>query len=160
MSATNIAEPRQSALAHWPAHLTAADDTPWVPLGPGRAFKPIRFQRNDAGYVALMRVDPGIAIPLHRHTGSIHAYGIAGTRRLGSGEIVGPGDYVFEPVGNTDTWATEGDDAVVVLIIVSGAVEYLADDGSVSARYSAKTQETVYRNYCQEIGIQPLDLVD
>ena len=45
-----------------PAALTAGADTPWVPLGPGRAFKPIRFLRDDRGYVALMSVEPGATV--------------------------------------------------------------------------------------------------
>lgn len=143
-----------------PAALTAEADTPWVPLGPGRAFKPIRFLRDDRGYVALMSVEPGFGLPPHRHTGEVHAFNLAGSRRLDSGEVVEAGDYVFEPAGNVDSWATEGDLPVIVLIVVTGAVEYLGADGEVMARYSAVTQEAVYRRYCDEQGLPVRDLVD
>jgi hypothetical protein len=49
---------------------------------------------------------------------------------------------------------------VIVLIVVAGAVEYLGDDGEVVARYSAVTQEAVYRRYCDEQGLPVRDLVD
>ena len=42
-------------------------------------------------------MQPGAIMPLHRHTGEIHAYNLAGTRTLCTGEVIGPGDYVFEP---------------------------------------------------------------
>lgn len=142
------------------ARLTAAKDTPWVPLSEGRAFKPIRFLSDDRGYVALMRVDVGTAIPPHRHTGEVHALNLEGHRELGSGEIVGPGDYVYEPAGNLDTWKAIGDEPVIVLIVVHGSVEYLGPDGEVARRFSAQTQEACYREYCVEIGVPALDLVD
>jgi 2,4'-dihydroxyacetophenone dioxygenase len=158
MTSTPSEEAAMSTLSL--AALTAEADTPWVPLGPGRAFKPIRFLRDDRGYVALMSVEPGFGIPPHRHTGEVHAFNLAGSRRLDTGEIVQAGDYVFEPAGNVDSWATEGDLPVIVLIVVAGAVEYLGDDGEVVARYSAVTQEAVYRRYCDEHGLPVRDLVD
>lgn len=143
-----------------PASLTAAADTPWVPLSPGRSFKPIRFFSEDRGYVALMRVEAGVAIPPHRHTGEVHAFNLEGWRELCTGERVGPGDYVHEPAGNVDTWRASDDGAVVVLIVVSGAVEYLNADRSVAHRYSARTQEAAYRRHCETLGVAARDLTD
>lgn len=143
-----------------PARLTRSVDTPWVPLGPGRAFKPIRFLSNDRGYVALMRVDPGTVIPPHRHTGEVHALNLEGDRELCSGERIGPGDYVFEPAGNIDTWQAVGDQPAIVLISVFGAVEYLDDDGNVATRFSSRSMEAVYRTYCAANGINIHDLLD
>lgn len=142
------------------ARVTADTATPWVPLSEGRAFKPIRFLSEDRGYVALMRVDPGTAIPPHRHTGEVHTLTLAGHRQLSTGEIIGPGDYVYEPAGNVDTWRAIGGEPAIVLIVVYGAVEYLGADGEVAARYSAATQEDVYRRYCASQGLPVLDLID
>lgn len=147
-------------LSEGPAALTASTDTPWVPLGPGRAFKPIRFMRDDRGYVALMSVAPGTVIPPHRHSGDVHAYMLAGERELSSGERLGPGDYVYEPAGNTDWWQAIGDRPAIVLIVVYGAVEYLAEDGSVARRFSGATQEAAYRAHCNRLGVTALDLTD
>lgn len=147
-------------LSEGPASLTADADTPWIPLGPGRAFKPIRFMKGDRGYVALMSVDPGTTIPPHRHTGEVHAYMLSGERELSTGERVGPGDYVFEPAGNTDWWTAVGDTPAIVLIVVHGSVEYLAADGSVAQRFSGATQEAAYRAHCARLGLAALDLTD
>jgi len=147
-------------LAEGPARATADADTPWVPLGEGRAFKPIRFMSRDRGYVALMRVDPGTVIPPHRHSGEVHAFNLSGSRALSSGEVIGPGDYVYESAGNVDSWKAVGEAPVIVLIVVHGTVEYLAPDGTVAARFSAATQEAAYRGHCEAQGLPLRDLVD
>ncbi len=50
-----------------------------------------------------MRLQPGAIVGLHRHTGDVHAFNLSGYRKiLDTGEIVGPGDYVYEPAGNVD----------------------------------------------------------
>lgn len=141
------------------AHVTAHDSVPWVPLGDGKAFKPLRFLRDDRGFVELLRLDAGVAVSLHRHTGDVHACNLQGTRELHTGERVGPGDYVYEPAGNTDTWKAVGDEPLIVLVVVMGAVEYLGPDNAVVARYTAESLRALYLQYCEENGIDALDLV-
>ena len=132
-----------------PQHLAVANDVPWVPLGEGKAFKPLAFFADDRGFVELLRLDPGVAIPLHRHTGEVHAFNLAGSRRLHTGEIIGPGDYVYEPVGNIDSWSVHGDETLVVMVVVMGAVEYLErGNGAVSKRYTATTLRELYLHHC------------
>jgi 2,4'-dihydroxyacetophenone dioxygenase len=134
--------------------------TPWVPLSPGKSFKPLRFLRNNRGFVELLRLEPGAEIGLHRHTGEVHALNLEGTRQLCTGEVIGPGDYVYEPVGNTDSWKVVGDTPLVVLVVVMGAVEYLGADHSVTARYTSDTLRDLYHAYCKAEGIAPRDLLD
>jgi uncharacterized protein YdeI (YjbR/CyaY-like superfamily) len=43
------------------------------------------------GFVELLRMEPGVATPLHRHSGEIHAYKLGGSRQLCTGEVIGPG---------------------------------------------------------------------
>jgi quercetin dioxygenase-like cupin family protein len=136
------------------------DAIPWVPLSAGKSFKPLRFLGGDRGFVELLRLEPGTAIPLHRHTGEVHAFNLEGSRRLHTGEIVGPGDYVFEPAGNTDSWSVVGDVPLVVFVVVMGAVEYLGPDGSVTARYTAQSLLDAYREHCAANGLELRDLVD
>ena len=66
-----------------PARTVAPDSVPWVPLAANKAFKPLRFLRDDRGFVELLRLEPGAAIPLHRHTGEVHAFNLQGSRQLG-----------------------------------------------------------------------------
>jgi hypothetical protein len=54
---------------------------PWIPTGPGKSFRPLRFTED--GWSELMRLEPGSVVALHRHTGELH---------------------VYEPAGTVDTW--------------------------------------------------------
>ena len=135
-------------------------DGPWIPEGPGKWSRPLRFLKDDRGWVELMRLDPGVKLGLHRHTGEVHAYNLAGERRLWSGERVGPGDYVHESTGNIDWWEAVGDAPLVVFVVVLGTVEYIDHDGTVKRRITTADRITDYRRYCEEAGIAAQDLVE
>jgi 2,4'-dihydroxyacetophenone dioxygenase len=143
-----------------PARAIPHRTVPWVPLGSGKSFKPLRFLREDRGFVELLRLDPGVAIPLHRHTGETHAFNLEGTRELSTGEIIGPGDYVYEPAGNVDAWKAVGDVPLVVLVVVTGAIEYLDADGAVTQRFTAETLREAYVAHCAAKGVAPRDLCE
>ena len=49
---------------------------------------------------------------------------------------------------------------LTVLVVVHGEVEFIAADGTVRNRVSAKTQLAVYREYCEANGLPVLDLID
>ncbi|MGH8144913.1 MAG: cupin domain-containing protein [Rhodanobacteraceae bacterium] len=150
-----------SARDYLPARFTVPDGVPWIPSAtPGKSSKPLRFLSGDRGFVELLRMEPGVAMPLHRHTGEIHACNLRGSRRLCTGEIIGPGDYVFEPPGNTDWWKIVGDDVMEALVVVMGTVEFLNADGTVRATVSATTQFAEYQRHCRDNKLAVCDLVD
>jgi quercetin dioxygenase-like cupin family protein len=140
--------------------LAAAETVPWVPLSRGKSFKPLRFLANDRGFVELLRLEPGEAIARHRHSGEVHAFNLQGERELDTGERVGPGGYVHEPEGNVDSWKVIGDEALIVMVVVMGAVEYLDADGKVADRYTASTLRDIYERYCAAAGIPAVDLAE
>jgi 2,4'-dihydroxyacetophenone dioxygenase len=141
-----------------PARLVRADATAWMPSStPGKRSRPLRFLDGDRGFVELMALQPGVAVPLHRHTGEVHAWNLEGTRRLCTGEIVGPGDYVHEPAGNTDWWVAVGEVPLRVLVVVMGAVEYLAPDGRVLRRIDTGTLRAEYAAWCRAHGAATVD---
>lgn len=133
---------------------------PWVPLPGGKSFKPLRFLSGNRGFVELLRLEPGSEISTHRHTGEVHAFNVEGSRELSSGEIIGPGQYVYEPAGNIDSWRVVGDAPLIVLVVVTGAVEYLSPGDSVTNVYTADTLLELYRRHCEEHGLEVLDLID
>lgn len=141
------------------SRLLDTEQMPWIPLGPGEAFKPLRFLAHDDGRVLLLRLKPGTVVPLHRHLGEVHAYNLEGRRKLlETGEIVGPGGYVYEPAGNVDSWMAVGDTPVVVHITSYGAMEYLGARGEVLRRDSAASLHELYLRWCAERASVPLDL--
>ena len=103
-----------------------------------------------------MRLEPGSAVAVHRHTGDVHAFNLAGTREIfGTGERVGPGNYVYEPAGTIDGWGAVGDEPCVVYIKVVGTIEYLGENGEVIESVNAETQRAVYLAWCREHGVEP-----
>ncbi len=135
-----------------------ADSAPWVPLSDGKAFQPLLFLDDNRGFVELLRLAPGEAIARHRHTGEVHAFNLQGWRELDSGERVGPGDYIYEPAGNVDAWRAIGDEPLIVLVVVIGAVEYLDADANVTQRWDAARLREVYERHCADTGIPVRDL--
>lgn len=149
------------ALASAPLRFTASDVLPWVPSPvPGKSSRPLRFLRDNRGFVELLRMEPGVVMPLHRHTGETHAFNLSGSRRLASGEVIGPGGYVYEPPGNVDSWEVIGEEPLIALVVVMGEVENPAPDGHVRGVANAATRFVEYQAFCRERGIAMLDLVE
>jgi quercetin dioxygenase-like cupin family protein len=142
------------------ARAIADNAVPWVPLSDGKSFKPLRFLSGNRGFVEMLRLEPGASMPRHRHTGEVHAFNLEGSRQLCTGEIINPGDYVYEPAGNVDSWKNIGDRPLVILVIVMGAVENLGPGDSVTNVYTADVLNTLYRQYCEAHDIDAVDLVD
>jgi 2,4'-dihydroxyacetophenone dioxygenase len=144
-----------------PARFNTAAERQWIPSAtPGKSSSPLRFFADDRGFVELLRMEPGVVMPLHRHSGEIHAYNLMGTRKLCTGELIGPGDYVYEPPGNTDWWKIVGDEPMLALVIVMGTVEFLGPGGVVTARATSSTQLADYQRHCREHGWVVQDLLD
>jgi 2,4'-dihydroxyacetophenone dioxygenase len=139
--------------------LTEADSVPWIPLGPGEAFKPLRFLSGNRGRVLLLRLDPGCVVPPHRHTGDVHAFNLTGYRELiDNGQVVGPGDYVYEPAGNADTWRAIGDEPCTVFIVTRGAMEYFDERGAVVRRDTTETMRQTYAEHCRAQRVEGVNL--
>lgn len=134
------------------------DDMSWIPTGPGKSFRPLRFEAD--GWSELMRLEPGAAVALHRHTGEVHAFNLSGTREIiSTGETVGPGAYVYEPPGNVDTWKAIGEIPCVVHIKVVGAVEYLDDDAHVIDTADSTSQQATYLAWCNRHDVEPAERI-
>jgi 2,4'-dihydroxyacetophenone dioxygenase len=130
----------------------------WIPEGPGKWALPLQFLAEGAGWVEIMRLEPGIRVGLHRHTGEVHALTLAGARRLNDGRVVRAGDYIHEPAGNVDWWEAIGDDHLLVYVVVMGAVEYLGPHRTVLKRITAADRIADYGAHCAAAGIQPMHL--
>lgn len=129
-----------------PAHIDEAD---WIPEGEGKWALPLYFLSDNRGWVELMRLRPGTRLGLHRHSGEVHAFNLRGSRRLCSGELVGPGDYVHEPAGNVDWWEACGEEELIVFVVVHGSVEYLDARGGVARSISTVDRIQSYLEHCR-----------
>src|ERR1700753_2992495 len=127
---------------------------PWIPTGAGSSFRPLRFTAD--GWSELMRLEAGSVVALHRHTGELHAFNVSGTREiLGTGELVGPGSYVYEPAGTIDTWGAAANGPCVIHLKAAGVIEYPGPDGQVPETISAASQRAIYLDWCQREGVTP-----
>jgi 2,4'-dihydroxyacetophenone dioxygenase len=154
----DFARAAASILGYLPA-VPGSLSTPWVPGSALQSCKPLRFFPDGRGWVELMRMEPGGLMPLHRHHGEVHVFNLSGRRELCSGEVMGPGDYVYEPPGNTDWWRVVGDEPMIALVIATGAVDDLDPDGAVTTTACAHTRLRAYEEFCRSHGLPILDLV-
>jgi len=119
--------------------------TLWLPVKPGFDLQLLRGGSDKDTRALLLRLQPGTAIELHRHGGEVHAYNLAGYRRITqTGQIVGPGEYVYEPPGNVDSWVAVGYEPLIVFVTVRGPIEYLDARGCV---LSTSTTGSITRAY-------------
>jgi len=140
---------------HVRAALQRAGLDVWMPEGEGKWSLPLQFlpeENGQGGWVELMRLAPGTALTLHRHYGEVHGLNLQGQRRLDDGRVIGPGDYVFEPDGNVDSWAAVGDEVLVLHVVVHGDVDYVDRDGTVRRRITAADRLADYRAFCAARG--------
>ncbi len=130
------------------------DDMPWIETGPGESFRPLRFEED--GFSELIRLEPGNVVPRHRHTGDTHIFNLQGSRELiESGEVAGPGAYVYEPPGTIDSWRAVGDVPCIVHVKVGGVVEYLDNDDRVVVSVDSASERAAYIAGCEQQGIEP-----
>ncbi len=132
------------------------DDRYWMPLGDGVWAMPLRFSGQER--TLRLKVNPGVVVGWHKHDGFVHALNISGQRKLGSGEIAGPGDYVFEPHGNEDNWACIGDEPCVIHIVMSGRLTYFDTSGNELDYTDTPKLRDQYLAWCGARNLPPIAL--
>jgi quercetin dioxygenase-like cupin family protein len=128
-------------------------DLPWMPLEPGVWIRPLRLVGEQRSL--QLKVDPGVVIGRHRHSGYVHAFNVSGSRRLGNGAVAGPGAYVYEPPGNEDSWRCVGDEPCVVQIAMTGRLEYLDAHGAVTSLTDTPSLRQLYLDWCRDQHLEP-----
>lgn len=151
---TPLDDLQPQVLPHVTSAMQRAGLDAWMPEGEGKWSLPLQFL-PEGGWVELMRLAPGTRLTLHRHHGEVHGLNLQGQRRLDDGRIIGPGDYVFEPDGNVDSWEAVGDEVLVLHVVVRGDVDYVAADGTVRRRITTADRIADYRAFCAARGLRP-----
>jgi quercetin dioxygenase-like cupin family protein len=126
------------------------ESLPWQSVGPGYSVKLLHGGGGDATRALLLRLEPGVVVPRHRHEGEVHALNLAGTGKLlDTGELVGLGGYVDEPTGNVDTSMAVGEETVIVFVTVRGAMEDLDDAGQALSRSTTPSMTESYERFVE-----------
>ena len=132
------------------------DALPWQQVAPGFHRKLLRGGTDRDCRTQLLRLEPGTVIPRHRHAGEVHAFNLSGSRKLlDTGEVIGPGGYVYEPPGNVDSWMAVGDTPLLVFVTTRGAIEYLDDRGEVIERTTTAGVTEGYRAFVASRAASP-----
>ena len=103
-------------------------------LHPGIKAYPLFLDPHNGTWVLRVKFAPGITLPLHFHTGTVHLYTMSGSWYYTEypDQVQRAGDYLYEPGGsvhqfNTPASNTEDTDTFMV---VSGSNINFADDGT------------------------------
>ncbi|MGH7899500.1 MAG: cupin domain-containing protein [Candidatus Binatia bacterium] len=137
---------RQKSYIDGPASgIRHSQDMPWIPFPgiEGSHFKLLRLDRETDGGIFLLRIQPGVRGPLHKHFGSVEYYNLEGTLDFGKVKM-GPGSYAYELGGfkHSEEPPTE---ETITLFIVHGPLQAYQPDGTpgrvLGATAMAKLQE-------------------
>src|ERR1700746_591205 len=86
------------------------DEREWVPQSPTVAFRPLVLNVVQGYYINILRVRSSGVLSRHRHSGPVHAFTLRGRwRYLEHDWVASPGDYAFEPPGETHTLVVPDD---------------------------------------------------
>lgn len=133
-----------------------ADDSPlWVPQTDSVSFFPLCMCVSQGYYVNILRVKGGGGVlSRHRHTGPVHAHVLRGRWRYLEHEWeAGPGAYVHETPGETHTLVTLGDEEMLTLFHVSGALLYCDEAGNVQHAEDVFDKVAKMREHYAHIGL-------
>ena len=124
---------------------------PWMTVSPGFELKVLHGQEDEDTRALLLRLQPGTIVDRHRHTGEVHAITLSGQRKLlDTGEVIGPGGYVYEPPGNEDRWMAIGPEPLLIFVTVRGVIEELDDAGTVTVRMTTGGIAGSYQRFLEE----------
>ena len=137
------------------------DELPWVPQGERVWFKPLRFDLTSGRWINLLKVHGSGKVNRHRHTGGqVMGFCIEGSWRYLEREWVArPGTLVYEPPGDIHTLVVdEGVEEMQTLFILEGTVQYIDDEDNLIYQDDVFSKLERYMKFCEEQGIEPLDL--
>jgi hypothetical protein len=135
------------------------DDLPWAVWMEGLEAKVLRASIQTNEYTLLVRFQPGVELPRHRHFGPVHAWTIQGRwHYLEYDWIASEGTYVHEDALSTHTLKVLDDNegVTIVLFVIHGGLVLLNDENQPWWYEDAETALTLYRAGVEAAG-QELD---
>jgi quercetin dioxygenase-like cupin family protein len=134
------------------------DDLPWVDATGGIWLKVLRVDAASGIWVVRNRFEPGARLQIHRHTGPVDGFTIAGRWHYLEYDFYSTaGSYIREPAGSVHTLDVPADNDGVtdVLFVIEGALLDLAPDGSVESVTDGDTALAGYLALAEAHGFDP-----
>lgn len=110
------------------------DGAPWVDTGYGVDLKVVRFDSTQGTWVIRNRFRPGTQLQIHRHTGPVDGFTLAGRWHYLEYDFYSTaGSYIYEPANSVHTLDVPADNTedTDVLFVIEGALLNLDPDGNV-----------------------------
>ncbi|RKR07290.1 quercetin dioxygenase-like cupin family protein [Kushneria sinocarnis] len=131
------------------------DEREWIPQSEDVSFKPLVLSVSQGYYVNILRVRAAGVLSRHRHTGPVHTFTLRGKwHYLEHDWIATPGDYAFEPPGETHTLVVpEGVEEMITLFHVTGGYTYVDPYGKALDYEDVFTKLDNVRRHYEQIGL-------
>jgi hypothetical protein len=141
----------------------ADDATPWMPMSRQQPDIEIKYFRIDpvrGEFICLLRMQPGVSLPAHHHTGTVIVYTLQGAWKYREHAwSAGAGSLVFETAAARHTPQTLPNAGVVITFnVVSGELLFLDDEDRLLGTENWRSAARRYLKHCERHGLTPLDL--
>jgi len=137
-------------------------DLPFVKIADGAELQLLQVDIDAGLWVIRTRIQPGVTLQRHKHTGEVFAFTIAGSwKYLEYPEVNTAGSYLFEPAGSTHTLHVPETNTGVTdtWFAIRGANLELDSDGNVENVVDAGAVLEIYRGLCREAGHPDPDVI-
>jgi 2,4'-dihydroxyacetophenone dioxygenase len=132
------------------------DELPWVDAGAGIELKLLRVSLPTGVWVVRNRFAPGVELPVHKHTGQVEGFTLAGRWHYREYDFYSTtGSYIHEPAGSIHTLHVPEDNAgpTEVLFIIEGALINLGPTGEVESVVDGELTLLGYEALCEANGL-------
>lgn len=139
-----------------------ATELPFIEFEPGVEMQVVHIDVEAGLWVVRMRMQPGVTLPTHKHTGEVHAFTLSGSwKYLEYPEVNTAGSYLFEPAGSIHTLHVPATNTEVtdVWFAIRGANLNLDEEGKVTLIFDAALVRKVYLSHCRKQGLPAPQIV-
>jgi 2,4'-dihydroxyacetophenone dioxygenase len=144
---------------------TCLDDnaTPWIPMSRNQSGIEIKYFRIDpvrGEFICALKMQPGVSLPAHHHTGTVIVYTLQGEWKYREHDWVArAGSVVFETAASRHSPETLPDSGVVITFnVVSGELLFLDSEGQLIGTENWRTSAHRYLKFCERNGVASRDL--
>lgn len=131
-------------------------ELPFIEYEPGVEMQVVHINVDAGLWVVRMRMQPGVTLTTHRHTGEVYAFTLSGSwKYLEYPEVNTAGSYLYEPAGSIHTLHVPATNTEVtdVWFAIHGANLNLDAAGNVSLIFDAALVLKIYLSRCRKLGL-------
>lgn len=128
-------------------------------LVPGLDAQPLYLDPNNGVWCLRVMFHPGVVLPTHYHTGSVHMWTLSGKWYYleHQDQPQTAGSYLFEPGSSIHTLSVPADNTEITetLMVINGANVNFDQDGNYHSILDANSIILLVESLIQERGLDP-----